>query len=326
MTLRSFAQPFITAARKTRNRLFNLIDPPVVVLIYHRVATLESDPQQLAVTPDNFRAQMQYLKENVQVVRFEDDWSKVKQQAVAITFDDGYADNSLEALPVLEEVGVPATFFVSTGSIGTRQEFWWDELERLILGDRAFPARFVLNDSRFGRAWATGAVAERQVLYREIQPLIRKLDAPGREEWLTQLREWAQAGNECREAWRAMALDELRRLAESRWVTIGAHTVTHTPLSSQPVAAQQEEITESRRQLESWLGRKITVFSYPFGARGDYTQETVRLCREAGFVRAAANFPGQAHRWTDPFQVPRQLVRNWPAALFSEKLRGYWTL
>lgn len=120
--------------RTPLNRLLNRVDPPVIVLLYHRVTTLVSDPEMLAVSPENFRAQMRHLKENHHLVRFEEDWSKAAKPAVAITFDDGYADNALEALPILDEVGVPATFFVSTGTIGTTREFWWHELERIILG------------------------------------------------------------------------------------------------------------------------------------------------------------------------------------------------
>jgi peptidoglycan/xylan/chitin deacetylase (PgdA/CDA1 family) len=326
MTFRTVVQPAITLARKSRNRLFNCIDPPVVILIYHRVTTLPSDPQLLAVTPDNFRAQLRYLKQSYPVVRFEDDWSVLTEPAVAITFDDGYADNALEALPILEEVGAPATFFVSTGNIGTRREFWWDELERIILGGWTFPETFALKDNRFGQTWPTAALYERQALYQEILPLVKELDSANREKWLMQLRQWAQAGEEGREGYRAMTVDELRRLAGSSRVTIGAHTVTHTPLSSLSSAAQQEEIRASKRQLESWLGQGIRVFSYPFGDHNDYTRASRKLCAEAHFVKAAANFPGQAHNWTDPFQLPRQLVRNWPVELFAEKLRGFWTL
>jgi hypothetical protein len=50
--------PIQTAYRKARaskNRLINLIDAPVVVLIYHRVIDLESDPEMIAVSPGNFR-------------------------------------------------------------------------------------------------------------------------------------------------------------------------------------------------------------------------------------------------------------------------------
>jgi peptidoglycan/xylan/chitin deacetylase (PgdA/CDA1 family) len=314
----------ITAVRVGRNILSNIFDPPVLVLTYHRVTRLQSDPQLLAVTPEHFRAQLQFLKEKFPIVRFEDNWSDIKKPAVVLTFDDGYADNALEALPVLEEMGVPATFFVSTGLIGANQEFWWDELDRILLGEWAFPESFALDNSRFGRTWPTGTIAERHKLYGEILPAMKQVDALRRDSWLTQLRRWAGAGEEWRESNRAMTVGELQRLGQSRLATIGAHAVMHTPLSSLSLAEQRKEIEESRKQLELWLGREVTVFSYPFGQRCDYTQESVDLCREAGFVKAAANFPGQAHRWTDCYQIPRLVIRNWPPAVFEKSLKRFW--
>jgi hypothetical protein len=67
------------------------------------------------------------------------------------------------------------------------------------------------------------------------------------------------------------------------------------------------------------------VFSYPFGGRRQYDGTTRRLCREAGFRRAVTTLPGQVHRWTDPLQLPRQLVRNWDAATFAAQLESFWT-
>lgn len=307
------------------NRLLNLVDPPVVVLLYHRVTTLTSDPEMLSVSPDNFRAQMRHLKETVPLVRFEEDWTKVSKPAVAITFDDGYADNVLEALPVLEELGVPATFFVSTGTIGTTEEFWWHELERIILNSQDLPPSFTLKDEQFGRSWQTGSVRERQECYHGVVRFMNDTDAVHRCNWLVQLRRWARTEEETSHRHRAMTVDELRLLAGSSRVTIGAHTVSHTRLSCLSLQAQHDEITASKRQLEEWLGREISTFSYPFGRRPDYTKQSIALCRLAGYTKAAANFPGQAHRWTDPYQIPRHLVRNWPVEEFAEKLRGFWT-
>ena len=195
----------------------------------------------------------------------------------------------------------------------------------LILGGESLPSSFTLNDGRFGKTWPTGTDPERQEFYHEIVRLMNNADPERRNIWLTQLRDWAQCEEKSADTHRAMTVDELRLLAASRWVTIGAHTVTHTRLSSLPPDAQREEIATSKRQLEEWLGREITVFSYPFGRRSHYTKESVQLCREAGFTKAAANFPGQAHRWTDPYRIPRHLVRNWPVEVFAEKLRGFWT-
>jgi peptidoglycan/xylan/chitin deacetylase (PgdA/CDA1 family) len=321
----TFRRSIRSAVCTPLNRLLNVIDPPVVVLLYHRVASLSRDPEMLAVTPENFRAQMRYLKENFPLVRFEDDWKAAPKPAVAVTFDDGYADNALEALPILEEVGLPATFFISAGTIGTTQEFWWHELEHIVLEQHDLPAGFTLSDNRFGRTWPTVSDRERQEFYNGMVRLMNQVDAARRDNWLAQVRRWAGDGTAPAAVHRAMTIDELRRLAENSLVTIGAHTVTHTRLSSLDAAGQREEITTSKRALEAWLGRETPVFSYPFGRRCEYTQKSIALCREAGFIKAAANFPGQAHRWTDPYQIPRHLVRNWPVELFIERLQGFWT-
>jgi peptidoglycan/xylan/chitin deacetylase (PgdA/CDA1 family) len=321
-----FARYVYSSPRRLKNRVLNVIDLPVVILLYHRVNTLPSDPYFLAVTPDNFRAQLNFLKQNFAIVGFEEDWSHLKKPSVAITFDDGYADNLFNALPVLEEMNVPATFFVSTGFIGADREFWWEELERIVLGGWPFPERFELVDSLFGTVWPTGSVADRHMLYEKLHSLMLNIDATRRDHWLMQLLQWAGAGEEKREVNRAMTVEELQRLARSRWVTVGAHTISHTPLSSLSVDEQTKEINGSKKQLEDWLGHEVRVFSYPFGRRSDYTRDTVDLCREAGFARAAANFPGQAHRWTDRYQIPRQKVFDWPLARFGEQLKGFFTL
>ena len=49
--------------------------------------------------------------------------------AIALTFDDGYEDNLLDALPLLEEFEIPATFFLTTGGLARAAPYWWDVLE-----------------------------------------------------------------------------------------------------------------------------------------------------------------------------------------------------
>jgi peptidoglycan/xylan/chitin deacetylase (PgdA/CDA1 family) len=314
----------LTFARITRNVIFNLLDPPVLVLTYHRVTAPQYDRQFIAVTPDNFRAHLQYLKNRFPIVRFEDDWSNIKKPAVVITFDDGYADNVLEALPILEDIGVPATFFVSTGTINTGKEFWWDELERVVLGDWPFRETFELDEKPAGRAWPTRTAADREKLYRDLHLRMKDVDVQRRDLWLIQLRRWARAGGEGLEDNRSMTLAELQRLGRSKWATIGAHGINHTQLSLLSVTDQRKEIEGSKMQLETWTGQEIKVFSYPYGLRCDYKRATVDLCRQAGFIKAAANFPGQWHRWTDPYQIPRLVVRNWPIQVFEKHLRRFW--
>ncbi|MBE0617638.1 MAG: polysaccharide deacetylase family protein, partial [Proteobacteria bacterium] len=127
-----------------------------------------------------------------------------------------------------------------------------------------------------------------------------------------------------RETHRALTVEELQALAASPSVTVGAHGVSHTPLAALPEEEQREEIVLSKRHLEGLVGREVVAFSYPFGGRPHYDRTTSRLCREAGFRCAVTTLPGQVHRWTDPFQMPRQLVRNWDAATFAAKLASFW--
>lgn len=122
-----------------------------------------------------------------------------------------------------------------------------------------------------------------------------------------------------------MTREELKRLAASPWTTIGAHTVTHPALSALDEERQRKEIFSSREELKTIIGREVTIFSYPFGRKADYNRTSVRLCREGGFTKAAANFPGQVHRWTDPFQLPRHLVRNWDIEEFAAEMEKFWT-
>jgi len=311
--------------RAIKNHFLNLIDSPIIILVYHRVTDLPSDPEMLAVSPENFRRHMQFLKQQFRIIRLEEDWADLKEPAVVITFDDGYSDNVLEALPILEELQVPATFFISTGHIGTRKEFWWHRLENILLREGEFPSHFALHDTRFGRDWDTGSLAQRQIMYAALNALMQRVGPDCRDSWFDQLVSWAAPGEIGRDMHRSMTAEELKSLAASPWATVGAHTVTHSALSALAEEQQRKEIFTSKKVLKDLTGAEITTFSYPFGRKTDYNQTSVRLCREAGFIKAASNFPGQVHRWTDPFQIPRHLVRNWDLDNFAPHIKSFWT-
>ena len=99
--------------------------PGLRVLTYHRVNDVHPH-DRLSVSTRAFAAQMEALGESGRpVVALADALAALRGDAalpagvVALTFDDGYADNHAEALPVLERFGFPAVFFVVTGAMGT---------------------------------------------------------------------------------------------------------------------------------------------------------------------------------------------------------------
>ncbi len=110
-----------------------LRDPSTLVLMYHRIAAAPRDPFWLTVTPDHFAEHLEVLARRAAVVPLTAVRSAESRRRVAITFDDGYRDNLVEAAPALAAQSMPATVFVTTRIFADPRPFWWDALEHLVL-------------------------------------------------------------------------------------------------------------------------------------------------------------------------------------------------
>lgn len=290
-------------------------------LLYHRVINLEMDTHLLAVSEENFYNQMRWLKARYPIIKFDADWDSVKEDAICITFDDGYKDNFERAIPILEELEIPATIFVSSGNLNTDYEMWWDELERNLLVPRNYLKEFKLLDEVYGCILDTDSVDRRRDLYYSLHRIMKDgIGSERRENWLEQLRKWNRLDRAGREDHRMTTIDELQNINNSL-ITIGAHTINHPTLARLNYDKQFEEISVSKRVLEKVLGYKVNTFSYPFGGREDYNEDTLRVCEELEFIRVAANYPGD---WENgnKYEVPRRIVRNWSANRFEQEFRG----
>jgi peptidoglycan/xylan/chitin deacetylase (PgdA/CDA1 family) len=312
-----------------------------VILLYHRVIDLASDPQLLCVKPSNFEAQMRLLREsNWQPISLDEMLRKAAagealKQHIAVTFDDGCADNLYFAKPILERYEIPATVFVVSGQVNRRNEFWWDELGGILLDTPDLPDELTLSLHGEIRTWSTQAdvrdnpawhvlqeknLSPRQQVYMELARHLRNSDAAARETILSQLRQWAGLAPLQRVNYRAMTDTELRTLADGGLVTIGAHTVTHSMLSILSPAEQAQEIKNSRQHLEAMLGQPVNSFSYPFGSRDAFNQHSIAAAQQANFDYACANWEGVVNRHTAPFKLPRFIVRDWNAETFAVHL------
>lgn len=122
---------FVYLEIKIKNKIYKMSGNSSNIIFYHRVADVKNDPHLLSITPKIFREQMKFLKDNYNVVKYSDIIEKKEKNVlqnldVSITFDDGYADNLYEALPILEEFGLPATIFVTVGKLSDKKPFDWD--------------------------------------------------------------------------------------------------------------------------------------------------------------------------------------------------------
>lgn len=273
-----------------------------VILLYHRIARIESDPWSLCVTPEHFSEHLEVLRDcrltELRYVKPSTDGQGVP--SVIITFDDGYADNYYQALPLLRRYGIPATFFIAAGYIGESREFWWDELEKIVFqsatlsGILAFLEHFHLESQR-----------SRSALYFKLYKYLQPMAHQTRRRLLNRLLQWTGQSATARDSHRVMTCNEICALARNNLVQIGAHTVTHPKLASQPPAIQKAEVRQSKTILEDIVNRPVTSFSYPYGGREHYSQKTVHLVREAGFCRACSTVARRVGRHDSLYELPR---------------------
>jgi peptidoglycan/xylan/chitin deacetylase (PgdA/CDA1 family) len=99
---------------------------PLCVLFYHRVA--DTHPNGWSITNRRFEQQMHWLKQNADVVSLLEIQRRMREGqndrvAVAITFDDGYAENCQRAIPFLLDHEIPVTYFVALDAVVNDQAF-----------------------------------------------------------------------------------------------------------------------------------------------------------------------------------------------------------
>lgn len=300
-----------------------------VILLYHRVAHLPSDPFSLAVAPDRFAQQLEVIGKNYRPLRLTEladavRVGEVPKRGVVITFDDGYLDNLEQACPRLEEAGIPATVFAATDFIKTRRNFWWDELEYLLMMADNDERSLTLTVGNERRSWRTESFEKRWKALHELKDWLRTRPADEVIEAQVAIRRWAgEKGDEIPLPYhRPMGVAQLERLSASDLLEVGAHTRRHPSLAHQGRSLQEEEISGCRDDLQEWLGITATSFAYPYGSPGaDYSHSTKTIVAEAGYRQAVANRRGPVTSKSDIYELPRNIVCDWDGPTFAAWLR-----
>lgn len=331
--------------KRYQRRLTAPFRSQVVILLYHRIVEAHPDSWGLCVTPENFGEQLAYVREHFQVMSLLHlgealESGSIPKRAVVITFDDGYVDNLVQAKPLLEQYATPATVFVATGYLDSHREFWWDELERLILSASSLPSKIELNLGETTYYWEKPGDAmpsmpkngknpqqpkfedceesiKKHVVF-DLHKALRTLTKVQREAALDQLRTSLVSLDNGGGMNRAMTSEEVRDLADGGLVDIGAHTVTHPALSSQPDHVQLWEMRESKRSLEKILGKEVSTLAYP---HGDFGAQTSRLARDVGFQVICTTVGNSVTLGMPSYQLPRCYVGNWNREEFGNRLQ-----
>lgn len=286
----------------------------LLVLTYHRV--LPAPDPMLPGEPDvdRFAAQMAFLREHLEPVGLVEGVERLfsgdlPPGAVAVTFDDGYANNLTCALPVLLRYRIPATVFVATDLLDGGLMF--NDMLLQIARDAPGPA-LDLHGIGGGRL-PLGPLAQRRAAFARLIEAVRYRPPAERQPFAERLA--AEHGVELRRDL-MLTTSQLRALA-SEGVEIGGHTRTHPILALLPPSAARAEIAGSADRLEAILGVRPRAFAYPNGTPGrDFMPEHCAMVREAGYTLACSTTRGCVLPTDDRFALPRAtLWSSTPARL-----------
>lgn len=210
--------------------------------------------------------------------------------AIILTVDDGWRNNKENISEVANKYEIPVTIFVSTEPVETGNAFWWSYISKGneigIIKSQVGELKKVPNDDRLKLV--------------ELAKVNLKLD-----------RE-------------ALTREELTGISETKFVSIGSHTVTHPILTKCSDEMALFEIFESRKILEKWLNKNIVHFAYP---NGTYSQREMEILKICGYQMAFTTNPKYITRRniSQAYAIPRVDILE--TVSFSEnicRMTGLW--
>jgi peptidoglycan/xylan/chitin deacetylase (PgdA/CDA1 family) len=279
------------------------------ILIFHRV---QPGPDPLfphEIDAERFERVCSWLGRWFQVLPLDEAVQRLRAgtlpaAAVAITFDDGYADNHDVALPILQRHGLNATFFVSTGFLDGGM-MWNDKVIETVRACRlpSLDLHGWLDDGAVD-SYPLQDIAQRRHAIDAILARIKYLEPSHRDRLADALVERAGVSLPADLMMRSVQV----RALHDAGMRIGGHTCWHPILATLSDAAASAEIGQGRERLQELTGAPVTLFAYPNGRPDtDYDSRILGLVRAQGFDCAVSTSWGAARSGAsiDLFQLPR---------------------
>ncbi len=274
--------------------------PSLTILMFHRLRD-KYDPLPLSISHSLFDAITRVLRQRGLLRSLDDGLAHIRSDSrrtlYTLTFDDGYLDN-LDLLRK-DAAKFPSTIYLASGLIGGKLVWCYRLIDAL---ERTSVAVLDLSDLHLG-GWRLRTASERDALLNHLNTALKKLNAYDLENTVDAICERCRV-NPTVNPDRMLNWDEVRQL-QAAGIGIGAHTVNHTILTTIPLPQAEQEICDSRDQINASLPKPIKHFSYPNGQRQDFDREIKRLVQDAGFATAVTTVEGINTKTTDPFELKR---------------------
>jgi len=295
--------------------------PTLSIVTYHHIAEREPsypfDPDVADATPAQFRRQMETLARYGTPIGIDELLAAVEggplpKNPVMVTFDDGYRSCHEVALPILRQVGVRATFFVSTSFITERRLYWWERIALVMTRGRRergairYPVSMEIDRSDPGIRGRLLELVKNSAAF-DVERFLEELATSLGAEWSPEIE--ARHADELIMTW-----DQVRELVRSG-MDVESHGRRHRVLQTLDAATLEDELVGSRLDLEAQIGRPVRAIAYPVGRPIKTESHIRRALSAAGYRLGLSNKSGVNRLWPsflrsvippiDPFNVRR---------------------
>jgi len=301
------------------------MDQTYSILLYHGVSRRRfrgiENLSRKHIHTDDFERQLGYLAKHCQVLPLQElvsraESNELERGTVAITFDDGFRNNYSDAYPLLSRYRMHATFFLSTGLIGTEEAFWVDKLEYLLNET----TQSGIEVPSLSACFEVGEVEGKRQALMQIKRALKRGDALVADVVAEVVAASRVEPSYDYPEYRTMDWDQVREMHASGLCAFGAHTVGHTILSHLSRSEKAREIEGSLRKIEQEVDVPATLFSYPEGQASHFDDESIRVLRESGVTMSPTAMFGRNGPKTCPFHLKRNMVEF--AAPFEACVEG----
>ena len=281
------------------------------ILAYHRI--LPDDKQSIlpyiSVNPKQFEKHLLFLKTIFRVISLDEAATLLEkpgdlnENCVVITFDDGYRDNYDYAFPVLLRQGVTASFFVTTGLIGTDKMLWPDMVRQIYYGSNDKKNSFLkTRQANHNRPPESVSLKIKEVK-RTITGL-KKLNEDEKRDWIQRVAKARGLDLGHSKGFKMMSWANLREMSD-RGMIVGSHTVNHPMLRTLAEKELDTELRQSKAQVENSIGCHVKHFAYPNGTQEDLSPLILDSVKRAGYTSAVTTMRGSNCPGTDLFSLRR---------------------
>jgi peptidoglycan/xylan/chitin deacetylase (PgdA/CDA1 family) len=283
-----------------------------VILMYHGVSSRRkhqgiTNYLNLHVHVDDFRSHMHYLTRTYRILSLSEMASamssgrKLQGTSVAVTFDDGYKNNFTNAIPLLKDLEIPATFFLTTDTIETGLPLWFDVIEHVV--NKCSRSEITLPS--MNESYDLSTLDSKKIADRTIKRFAKSLSRTERDAFVAELREACRVTDtDYDQDYLPMSWSDVKELAREGF-SLGAHSTDHTWLMNMSDDELNAEIASAREIVEEKSKASVSSYAYPFGMPEDYDQRAKAACRQNGFACAVTAMGGANTVETDLQELRR---------------------